>query len=147
VNKPIIIFRGQYRFLSNFYPCKIVLDGMEFPAVEYAYQAAKTNDPIARLSIKALATPRQAMAAGNSSIVIHDYRPTWNQEKLMIMYELLKQKFSDKELRRKLLDTKDAYLIAGNSYEDTYYGVCRGKGKNMLGILLMTIRGETKEEK
>jgi len=35
-------FSGQYRFLSNFYPARVMLgDGRIYPSVEHAYQAAK----------------------------------------------------------------------------------------------------------
>src|ERR1039458_6868850 len=41
--KKILQFDGEYRFLSNFYPAKVSYAGREYPAVENAYQAAKTN--------------------------------------------------------------------------------------------------------
>jgi len=31
-------------------------------------------------------------------------------------------------------------LIEGNTWGDTYWGVCRGRGSNNLGKLLMKIR-------
>ena len=34
-------FHGEYRFLSNFYPVKVEYDGVQYPTVEHAYQAAK----------------------------------------------------------------------------------------------------------
>lgn len=37
-------FRGQNFFLSNFYPCKIRFDGLEYKCVESAFQSAKTLD-------------------------------------------------------------------------------------------------------
>ena len=37
-------FRGTKYFLSNFYECKIKYEGIEYPSVENAYQASKTND-------------------------------------------------------------------------------------------------------
>ena len=37
-------FQGKYRFLSNFYPCDIVYEGIQYPSTEHAYQAAKTLD-------------------------------------------------------------------------------------------------------
>lgn len=37
-------FNGKYRFLSNFYPVKVKLDGVTYDSVEHAYQAAKTID-------------------------------------------------------------------------------------------------------
>ena len=34
-------FKGDYRWLSNFTPCKIELDGFIYPSVEHAYMSAK----------------------------------------------------------------------------------------------------------
>jgi len=35
-------FRGKYRFLSNFYYAEVNYEGIRYPTVEHAYQAAKT---------------------------------------------------------------------------------------------------------
>lgn len=37
-------FYGEYRFLSNFWYAKTKYEGNEYPTVEHAYQAAKSND-------------------------------------------------------------------------------------------------------
>ncbi len=39
--KKIDSFRGEWRFLSNMYPCKMVFEGDTYTCVEGAYQAAK----------------------------------------------------------------------------------------------------------
>lgn len=65
-----------------------------------------------------------------------------------VMLQLLRQKFlGDEELRRKLLRTGDAMLVEGNYWGDTYWGVCFGSGKNMLGKLLMQVREELRKGK
>lgn len=38
-------FRGNFRWLSNFWPCSVVLDGVVYPSVENAYQAVKRTIP------------------------------------------------------------------------------------------------------
>jgi len=37
-------FRRGYRFLSNFHPCEVEMDGETYPSVEHAYQTAKSLD-------------------------------------------------------------------------------------------------------
>ncbi|MBK9336372.1 MAG: hypothetical protein IPM98_07200 [Lewinellaceae bacterium] len=37
-------FTGEYRWLSNFYPCEIRFRGKRYFAVEYAYLSAKSTD-------------------------------------------------------------------------------------------------------
>ena len=41
-------FRGEYWFLSNMYPCKIVMGDYVYPCAESAFQAAKVKDPETR---------------------------------------------------------------------------------------------------
>lgn len=56
------------------------------------------------------------------------------------MRELLKQKFAKEPFRTWLLNTGNEQLVEGNTWGDTFWGVCNGKGKNYLGALLMEIR-------
>ena len=58
------------------------------------------------------------------------------------MKELLRQKFLIPELGQMLLETGNSPLEETNSWGDTYWGVCKGVGKNMLGKLLMEVRNE-----
>lgn len=131
-------FTGPYRFLSNFYPARVVLDGDEYPTVEHAYQAAKTD--IEREVIRRAPTPGIARKLGRMVMV----RSDWEVVKVEIMRGLLKQKFSDPKLRQMLLDTGDAELVEGNWWNDTFWGKYKGEGKNMLGVMLMLIRDEGK---
>jgi len=54
----------------------------------------------------------------------------------------MRQKFKQPELKAKLLATGDAELIEGNHWGDIVWGVCRGKGENRLGKILMKVREE-----
>ena len=38
-------FRGKTKWLSNFSPVKIVIDGIEYPSTEHAYMSAKCANP------------------------------------------------------------------------------------------------------
>ena len=134
-------FDKEYRFLSNFYePSPVELDGVEYPSVEAAYQAAKTLNHHERWDFT-LMSPGQAKKAGKKL----DLRPDWDQVKEDVMLGLLRQKFSEDPLRQQLLDTGDEELIEGNWWHDVWWGVCNGVGKNRLGILLMQVRSELQE--
>ena len=75
-------------------------------------------------------------------------RDDWEEVKDQIMYEIVLNKFSqNEELRKKLIATGDEYLEEGNTWHDTYWGVCNGKGKNKLGKILMQVREELKLDK
>lgn len=131
-------FRLDYFFLSNFYPCKIAYDGMTFPSVEAAFQAAKTLDKIERVQF-------QTMDASTAKRVGRrvKLRPDWESVKIGIMRELVACKFlNSEELRDKLIATGDAELIEGNTWGDRFWGVCNGSGRNELGRILMEVRSE-----
>ena len=58
------------------------------------------------------------------------------------MKQLIFRKFhSNPSLIEKLLTTKDATLIEGNTWGDTFWGMdTRKGGENHLGIILMDVR-------
>ena len=140
--KEIRSFRNKNAFLSNFYPVFIYYEGMKFPSVEHAFQAAKTNDSEVRKLFMAAPTAKEAKRLGRKVKL----RGDWESVKVDIMEMLLRQKFADPALREQLLNTKDSMLIEGNNHGDTFWGVCKGEGQNHLGQLLMKIRQEIIEE-
>jgi ribA/ribD-fused uncharacterized protein len=137
MTKKIEGFSAEYSFLSNFHPCEIEAWGLKFPSVEHAYQAAKVENLEDRVQFQT-GTPGQAKRLGQTVPL----RSQWNYQKVGIMLELLRLKFSIPELREKLLATGDAYLEETNGWGDTYWGVHRGEGQNHLGQLLMQVRDE-----
>lgn len=136
-------FVGNYSFLSNFSAARVELDGRVYLTVEHAYQAAKTDDPQERLLVERSGTAGRAKQAGRRVTL----RPDWDQVKVAIMRGLLEQKFAPGRVHLEwLLATGDAELIEGNTWGDQYWGMCRGRGLNMLGRLLMDIRRQRREE-
>ena len=132
-------FNGEYRWLSNFYPAVILYKGDVFPTSEHAYQAMKTFHPEEYEQIRAASTPGKAKRLGSRVTL----RPDWDNVKLGLMLEIVTAKFREHpELAEKLLATGDEELIEGNTWNDTFWGVCDGKGKNYLGRILMLIREE-----
>ncbi len=134
-------FTGEFRFLSNFHPSEVELNGMKFPTVEHAYQAAKSLDGAERDTIRRRQTPGQAKQMGQKIKLRRD----WNTVKVPIMENLLRQKFNREPLKKQLLDTGDKELIEGNRWGDNFWGKVIGHdgnlyGKNHLGRLLMKIR-------
>ena len=133
-------FTGENRFLSNFWPAEVELDGMIFPTVEHAYVAAKTLDMEERRKIQAVATPGQVKRLGRKLVL----RPDWEDVKLFVMEDLVRQKFQHADLRQLLLATGDQELVEGNTWGDTFWGVCFDVGLNHLGLILMEVRDECK---
>jgi ribA/ribD-fused uncharacterized protein len=130
-------FRDDYAFLSNFYP--VVLqdnNGILYPTVEHLFQSAKTFNIDEKKMIAGVDTPTGAKKVGKKVKL----RDDWEQIKDSIMFNALIGKFSYQELAIMLLSTGDQELIEGNTWRDYYWGVCNGKGKNVLGSLLMQVR-------
>lgn len=135
---PINQFVGPYRFLSNFFPALVMYEGDIYPSVEHAYQAAKVTNPHVRLMIRSKASATDAKRAGRQA----QPREDWDQVKLGIMENLVRTKFAVPGLALKLINTGDRELIEGNTWGDTFWGVCDGVGQNHLGKILMKVRHE-----
>jgi ribA/ribD-fused uncharacterized protein len=165
-----MIEKFQGTFLSNFYAVPVVLNGVTYPSVEHAYQSAKFSpsvfssltkeqkDGLAEIlkekgyaekvedfstifsnpTVTSGITKSIANALRNWGFV----RADWDDVRIEVMINLLIQKFSIPEFREKLRDTTDLYLIEGNTWEDTLWGACEGKGKNLLGRALMNLRSK-----
>ena len=136
-------FSGDHDFMSNFHPSPFEVDGVLYPTVEHAFQAAKTFDATEKQSVAEAATPGSAKRKGRRV----QLRPDWEQVKVGIMEDLVRLKFTaHPDLRAKLLATGDAELVEGNTWNDRFWGVCRGQGRNELGQILMRVRAELANE-
>jgi len=133
-------FQDEWFFLNNYCPHPVDFDGLRYPSVEHAYQAAKTLDEKTRLAIRNTADPDEAKLLGRASV----HRADWDEYKLGLMEKLVAAKFADADLRRRLLDTGDALLVEGNDWGDTYWGVCDGAGDNHMGRILMEVRSRAR---
>jgi hypothetical protein len=137
--KVINSFKGENRWLSNFHLADVEYEGIIYPSTEHAYQAAKTLDQEERLRISKLPKPGDSKRAGNKVKLRED----WESIKLQVMEDLVRQKFTKHhELKLQLASTYNEELIEGNTWNDTYWGVCNGKGENHLGKILMKVRKE-----
>lgn len=115
-------FEGRYAFLSNSYEARVLLDGIRYPTVEHAFQAARTTDREARARIKEAETVEEAREISAEA----EQRPEWDEDfKKFVMRMLLRRKFKDPALRARLLATGDAEL-----------------GSDLAGRLLMCVREE-----
>jgi ribA/ribD-fused uncharacterized protein len=136
-------FRGAYYFLSNFAPAQVTLDGMQFPTVEHAYQAAKTVEPQERERILGASTPDLARKMGRKL----SQRPDWPEVKVKVMQDLVAQKFDNRpDLAKLLLATGESELVEENTWHDNFWGDCQCSrcaevaGQNWLGRILMEVR-------
>lgn len=131
-------FRGDYRWLSNFHMVQVTFEDEVYTSTEHAYQAAKTFLPAERRAIREATSCGDAKRLGQKVSM----RPDWEDVKVDVMRDLLRQKFKYPELRAKLLATGRQHLVEGNTWRDFFWGVCDGDGENHLGRLLMDVRAE-----
>ncbi len=131
-------FRGKYSFLSNFWPVRVDYEGVTYPSVEHAFQAAKTLNPEEREDIRLAGSAGNAKRLGQKVTI----RPDWDNIKIAIMQDLIEKKFAYPNLKEMLLNTGDEELVEGNSWGDVFWGVYCGEGQNWLGKTLMKVRDE-----
>jgi ribA/ribD-fused uncharacterized protein len=135
--EPIDRFTGEWAGLSNF---------ARWPSgrtLEHVYQAAKAVKESDVAKILKAPTAGEAKALGRRIQI----RPDWEEKKVGFMLFFLRRKFGTiRQFRALLLSTGDRELIEGNHWGDTFWGVCNGVGENMLGKLLMQVRGELRDE-
>lgn len=131
----ILEFRGETKWLSNYHLSDVVFEGVTYPAIENAFQAAKT-EPALREPFKSC-TPAESKKLGRSVPL----RSDWEHIKLNVMRTCIQSKFAaGTELAEKLKATAPGQLVEGNTWNDVFWGVCNGQGHNNLGKLLMEQR-------
>jgi ribA/ribD-fused uncharacterized protein len=152
-------FQGDYAFLSNFWPwvrgkhygepIVIEYEGISYPSVEHAFQAAKTDNKRLKRAISKSSTPGYAKQLGRNVLL----RENWDEVRLDVMENLLRLKFFTRsnwseELLAKLLETHPERLQEGNHWDDDFWGKVKSSdgvvwiGDNHLGKLLMKLRRE-----
>ena len=134
-----------YGVFSNLYPRPIVFEDREFPTAEHAYQAGKARREDVRKWILSAPTPALVAMAAHG-LYTWDIVSDWSEIKFRRMRAVLRAKFSQHDdFRRILLSTGDARLVEtarnANRVSRTW-GEVNGKGRNMLGVLLMDVREE-----
>lgn len=161
-------FKGEHRWLSNFWPTYVTFEGELYPSVEHAYVAAKflpkqlvfdpNRDWLVEVYLRGVI--RNTRGPGKAKRLGQKYkdliRPDWKDVRLGVMESLLRQKFdpsretADEPLAQMLLDTGEQALVEGNVWHDNFWGNCTCSkcpepGENHLGKLLMQIRSELAE--
>tara|TARA_Y100001963_G_C6403607_1_gene275243 strand:- start:57 stop:455 length:399 start_codon:yes stop_codon:yes gene_type:complete len=129
-----MIFRNEYYFLSNMYPCNICYEEGSYKSVESVFQMMKCADDNEKKGFEFL-NGFEAKKRGRRVKL----RSDWHEVKVDVMKSILESKFSNPELLNKLKAVKGE-IVEDNHWGDRYWGRCNGVGKNMLGKLLMEIR-------
>lgn len=159
----VCFYEQEFYVLSNFSAFSIYHAGRLFPTVEHAYhwekfRAQAQHGGVGLPIIKPITDRLRAAEDVHAARSAHEAfkiaqerkalrRTDWDDVKLGIMQELLREKAEQHEyVRRKLLATGHRYLVE-NSWRDNYWGWGPNRdGKNMLGKLWMGVRAELRGE-
>jgi ribA/ribD-fused uncharacterized protein len=133
----------KYGEFSNFARYPIKINEIVWPTSEHYFQAMKFESKTDQNEIRKAKTPFEAAKRGRDRK--KRLRANWELIKDDVMRQALKAKFTQHdELKNLLINTGEAKLIEHTS-NDIYWGDGGdGKGKNMLGQLLMELREELK---
>lgn len=139
-------FEGVHAWASNFHRHPVVIDDVEYPSGEHAFNALKTADPAEREHVRSAPTPADAKRRGQK-VTLRVPRRDWDARvRFDVMRQVEAAKFADSELRAKLLGTGVALLVEGNRHHDQHWGQCNcdehraWPGGNHLGRTLMGLR-------
>lgn len=134
--------KTKYGCFSNFSRHSFFLESKYYMTSEHYYQAQKfaTTDPTYAEQIRNAPNPKEAANLGRATRT-PAMRPDWDEVKDDIMRKVVMHKFTNHESCRKtLLGTGNDELIEDSPY-DSYWGCgADGRGKNMLGVILMETR-------
>lgn len=138
-----------YGVFSNLYRRSIEFEGETFATSEHAYQAGKARKPEVRSWVLSAPSPALVAMAAHG-LYYWDIVPGWSRTKFDRMRGVLRAKFTQHEdLKELLLLTNDARLVESATIDNEVnrlWGEVNGKGRNMLGQLLMELRASLRDE-
>eukprot|EP00913_Durusdinium_trenchii_P020507 g19265.t1 len=137
-------FQGPYKFLSNFFWSELDFQGLRYPSVEHAFQAAKLVENQQRVAY-GFTSPSLSFGEAKRLGRQVALRKDWKEIREEVMAECLLAKFENPDLRKQLLSTGDRELVDGHSGSPDLiwgYHIPSKKGENRLGILLMELRSK-----
>jgi ribA/ribD-fused uncharacterized protein len=138
-----------YGAFSNLYRRYIVFEEEMFVTSEHAYQVGKARKPAVRKWLMEAPSP-SLLAMAAHGLYYWDVAPGWSTTKFDRMRAVLRAKFTQHaDLRDLLLSTGDARLVETATVDNEVnrlWGEVKGTGRNMLGVLLMELRTELRDE-
>jgi ribA/ribD-fused uncharacterized protein len=135
----IRVFENEFAFLSNSYQTPFRIDGVSYVNVEQYYHSMKTQEKKQREKILSTDDPHVIYKLGRKCSL----RKDWDSVKTKYMRRAITAKFSqNKDIRDKLIATKDLELENGIAEKDGVWGISiyTHQGENLLGKMLMELR-------
>jgi len=131
-------FNGDNQYLSNFYHQPFNYNGIAYNNVVCAFCSQPITNEMQK-NIIAKSLPSEAIKLYNKT---KNKKDLSKKDKIELMYQICKEKFSIPSLSKKLLATGKEELINETTWDNTFWGITKDKGENQLGKILMRIRNE-----
>ena len=135
----------EHGSFSNFAPHPIEVDGKLWPTSEHYFQAQKFAGTEHEEAVRQEHSPMVVARMGRDRK--KPLRSDWEIVKDDLMRRVVFEKFTQHaELRALLVGTGDAEIVE-HTANDAYWGDGGdGSGKNMLGRILMEVRGRLRDD-
>lgn len=136
-----LAFQSEHAWLSNFFPCKIEIDGERFVSAEQAYQftkASRLGDPNLATMISRTKKPSRAKKLGGGL----EHHPDWDAQKIDVMRTIMEEKF----MQNPYLWIVDSYWAAKATLNSKSLKNGTWQGANFMGKILMEIRSDLRRE-
>jgi len=149
--KEIHFYRSNekpYGAFSNLLRRPVIFEDRVYPTAEHAYQAGKARKEAVKEWLLNAPTPALVAMAAHG-LYTWDIVSDWSEIKFDRMRKVLRAKFTQHhDLKDLLLSTGEARLVEAGRVENAVnctWGEVNGKGKNMLGVMLMELRAELRK--
>ena len=135
----------EYGEFSNFAEYSVTIKKKRWPTSEHYFQAQKFKDKKDQEAIRKANSPMLAARMGRDRK--RNLRRDWESSKVNVMREAVLSKFTQHEdLRELLLSTGDARIVEHTENDDYWGDGGNGRGKNMLGRILMDVRQTVRDD-
>lgn len=134
-------YETSYFALHNFSAHSILYKDILYHTVEHAYHSSKFDDENIKKEIQNAKSPLLAHELGLK--YKSGRKSDWDQIKVDVLYEIIKEKVSQhEEVKNTLLSTGDDEIVEDNPNDEFWGNGKDGNGQNNTGKILMRIRRE-----
>ncbi|MCF7843736.1 NADAR family protein [Candidatus Gracilibacteria bacterium] len=139
--KQIFFYEHEFYVFSNYSSFMLEWKGKLYPTSEHAYHSEKFEDEKLKEELRNTRSAHDSQKFANANK--DKRRSDWDDVKLGIMKEILKEKvLQHPYVMKKLIDSGQKELVE-DSWRDNYWGWGPNKdGENHLGKLWMEVRDE-----
>lgn len=144
MSEPIFFYEHDFYIFSNFSSFAIEWKGKLWMTSEHVYHSERFDDEETKEKIRNMRSAHEAFKF--AQVNKEKQRSDWNEVKLKVMKEILREKINQHPyVKKKILDSGDRELVE-DSWRDDFWGWGPNKdGQNHLGKLWMEIRDELKK--